>query len=204
MKRLHSFLFLIFYFLQTINLIKKGLALKLVIPFLLITFSMFSFQCKKSNPNSDNGLPPATQTGQGVFACRVNGEPWISKRGRPDMGGSLSKDTLIAKGTTTLKNGDIETFVIYLRGTFNLNQKEYLLNDTTNSYILYLRVNSGDCFQNNAGYGAVIKKFDTGKLMVTKADSISKIIAGTFSFQIPTDYCDTLKVTDGRFDIKYQ
>lgn len=37
---------------------------------------MFGFQRKKSNPNSDNGLPPATQTGQGIFACKVNGEPW--------------------------------------------------------------------------------------------------------------------------------
>ncbi len=178
--------------------------MKLSFPFLLFAISIFGFHCKKNNPNSDSALPPATQTGQGVFACLVNGEPWISMNGRPDLGGNLTNDSLIVKGTSRLTDGEIETFVIYLLGTFRPGKKEYLLNDTVNSYILHLRSRNGNCFQNNASYGGVIQKIGNGNLTITKADSVSKILSGTFSFDLPTDFCGISKVTDGRFDIKYQ
>ena len=85
-----------------------------------------------------------------------------------------------------------------------MNRKTYILNDTTNSYILYLRVRNGSCFHSNISYGGVLKKLNNGNLTITKADSVLKIISGTFNFDLPTDFCDTLKITDGRFDIKYQ
>jgi hypothetical protein len=42
-----------------------------------------------------------------------------------------------------------------------------------------------------------------GELALTKLDKINKIASGTFNCIIPIPNCDTLKVTDGRFDIKY-
>jgi hypothetical protein len=54
-----------------------------------------------------------------------------------------------------------------------------------------------------AGYGVGRGKSFQGELKLSKVDVSNKIISGTFWFNIKTDFCDTLKITDGRFDIKY-
>lgn len=108
--------------------------MKVLLFFLLPAICILSFQCKKSNPNSDNGLPPATQTGQGMFACRVNGLPWISDRGIYNIGGGLNNDTFDIFGTKKYNDGHIERLIIRLEGIFKTNQQVYQLNDTTNAY----------------------------------------------------------------------
>lgn len=45
---------------------------------------------------------------------------------------------------------------------------------------------------------------EKGKLEITKLDTTNHIIAGTFEFTVWKEDCDTIRVTDGRFDIKYQ
>lgn len=116
----------------------KQTALLLMLAFTTLTAS----ECKKPkpDPNSDNGLPPATQTGQGVFACKVNGQPWISERGLRNMGGGLHGDTLSAFGSMTLEDESIELFQLVLSGTYDPSKQVYQLNDTSNAYIDYLKV----------------------------------------------------------------
>ncbi len=161
---------------------------------------LFGIHCKKNNPNSDNGLPPATQTGQGVFACRMNGEPWISKRGRPDMGVYYTTDTLITGGTVS-DNAFLESLNINLLGIFSTAKQVYQLTDSAKAFVAYSRVGGTQCF-NGGNYGGITKKITNGTVTITKADTVNKIFSGTFNFVIPTDFCDTLKITDGRFDIK--
>ena len=43
----------------------------------------------------------------------------------------------------------------------------------------------------------------SGELFITKLDSINQIVSGTFWFQAVNDRGDTVKVTDGRFDMRY-
>jgi hypothetical protein len=165
-----------------------------------------SFQCKKpkADPNSDNGLPPATQEGKNVFACKVNGQPWISQRGLRNMGGGLHGDTLSVFGTKELEDGPIESLELVLLGTHDDSKQVYKLNDTTTAYAVYTTTRASQCFNIAGGFGGVVyKKVAGGQLTITKADPSAKIIAGTFSFTVPRDYCDTLKVTEGRFDVKY-
>jgi len=163
---------------------------------------MFGFQCKKSNSNNDNGLPPATETGQGVFACRINGEPWISKRGRPDMAIYYSHDTLTIRGTTS-ENSIYESFILSLVGTYNITKQVYEFNDTSKAFVLYLKYGIDPCFTRGP-YGNVERRLTGGALSITKVDTLQKFFSGTFRFDVPTDFCDILKITDGRFDIKYQ
>ena len=180
----------------------KQTSLLLIMAFIALTSS----ECKKSkfDPNSDNGLPPATQVGQGVFACKVNGQPWISESGLRNMGGGLQGDTLSAFGTVDLEDGPIEHYQVILLGVYDSSRQVYELNNTTNAYAVYRRTRGEQCFNIAGGFGGVIsKKITGGRLTITKADPSAKIIAGTFSFAVPTDYCDTLRVTEGRFDIKY-
>ena len=42
-----------------------------------------------------------------------------------------------------------------------------------------------------------------GTLTITHFDSINYIVAGTFEFTTTTEGCDTIRVTNGRFDIPY-
>ena len=41
-----------------------------------------------------------------------------------------------------------------------------------------------------------------GKLTITKFDLENQIISGTFEFTLTKPGCDTIKVTQGRFDMK--
>ena len=43
----------------------------------------------------------------------------------------------------------------------------------------------------------------TGKLNIAYFDTVNHIISGTFSFKLWKAGCDTLNITDGRFDMKY-
>jgi len=47
-------------------------------------------------------------------------------------------------------------------------------------------------------------KTSTGMLTITKLDAVKHIISGTFYFNAVDDFADTIKITDGRFDLLYQ
>lgn len=179
----------------------KTLLILLGIPFLLI-----SSECKKhhTNPYSDNGLPPATQTGANTFACRVNGEVWIVKPafGISVISGGISNDTLGVLGTTLKKNSDFWGDLYIWIGYFDSSKQKYSLDDSINSYIMYNTNKS--CFTRTGGYGVGNAKSTDGELTLTRVDTVNKIISGTFWATIPTAYCDTLHITQGRFDIDYR
>lgn len=170
---------------------------------LLLTLFSFTSSCKKDK-NKEPELPPATQEGKGVFACKINGKVWISENGQRKMNGGVVGDTLSAFGTTQLNDGRIESLEILLLGSYYDNVKYYNLNDTISAYAVYIKSSATDCFSvSSLGYGKnVYKKVVGGSLTITKADKVNNIVSGTFSFNVPTDYCDTLQITEGRFDIK--
>lgn len=166
---------------------------------LLVLFLFSCTACKKhKQPNPDNpyGLPNATQTGANVFACRVNGQNWISKSGSLYIRGGLQNSELAVSGFYE------QTMGINLNN-FSHSYLSYQLSDTINSYGLY-QVNNSCLLNPSGGFGGVtLVKSTNGLLTLTNVDTIKKILSGTFWFNIKTDYCDTLKITDGRFDIKY-
>jgi hypothetical protein len=43
----------------------------------------------------------------------------------------------------------------------------------------------------------------SGTLTITKFDQSSFMISGLFEFTQALDECDTMRVTDGRFDVKF-
>ncbi|WP_298390869.1 DUF6252 family protein [Hydrotalea sp.] len=156
--------------------------------------------CKKTaNPPPDNpyGLPNATQTGANIFACLINGTPWIFRGGGYAILNAKVRDTAFSIGAY-----DSTTTIIYVLSVPSTN-KIYRLNDTTKVY--GLRTVEKSCFQNYInGYGNIvpIKSYD-GEVHLTKVDSVNKIISGTFWFHIKTDYCDTIKISNGRFDCQF-
>ena len=170
----------------------------------IVCVTSLSFQCRKDKPDVQNELPPVTQSGQNIFACHINGDSWISDKGLSNMGGAISSDSFDVVGTRQYSDGHLEKLLIRLYGSYNPSITTYSLNNTTTSYAIYNRTSAKSCFSISGGYGDVIvRKVTGGTVTITKRDTINRIISGTFSFYVPTDFCDTLKVTDGRFDIKY-
>ncbi|MDP3665672.1 MAG: DUF6252 family protein [Sediminibacterium sp.] len=157
-------------------------------------------QCKKSvGPPPDNpyGLPNATQTGANTMACLINGTPWIFKWRLWTSLNAKVNDTAFSIGAF-----DSTSTIIYVISKPS-SDKIYRLNDTAKVY--GLRTVEKNCFQNPiGGYGNIvpIKSYE-GEVHLTKVDNVNKIISGTFWFQIKTDYCDTIKITNGRFDCQY-
>ncbi|MGN6438873.1 MAG: hypothetical protein ACTHMM_20180 [Agriterribacter sp.] len=67
------------YFVSFLNANMKPLTLIL---FALATYSFLaSSQCRKNktDPNTPNGLPPATQEGKNTLGFLLNGQPWTPK-----------------------------------------------------------------------------------------------------------------------------
>jgi hypothetical protein len=62
---------------------------------------------------------------------------------------------------------------------------------------LAIFVNNGEsCYY---GYDNTI----SGKLIITNLDQINFIVSGKFEFSTITDNCETINITNGRFDLQY-
>ncbi len=167
--------------------------------FLASLFLILFAACKKQKPQlqADNpyGLPNATQSGVNIFACRINGENWISKESSFDLGGSVINDTLAAKGT--YHGIGVETIYVLLKGNL---QEGKLYNISNNNSIIYTTTKL--CNSNIIDFYNYLS--NNGQIKLTKLDRTNKIIAGSFFFNVIRQNCnDTLKITDGRFDIHY-
>ena len=149
-------------------------------------------------------LPPITQEGKNTFGCLVNGEVWLPKGKPRDFKLDLSYDPTYKNGSFSLAanqyndSGLSQSIVI---GGSNLS--------TNGSYSLDFVPKS-----NYAGYFTDYLKgcdyFDksqdfyrTGMLTISQLDLVKHIISGTFEFTVYQSNCDTLKVSQGRFDMKF-
>ncbi len=101
----------------------------------ILTVLLFS-QCKKNQAKLDDGLPKATQIGANIFACKVNGENWISKKSSGRLGGGISNDTFFIYGSNPQTTHYYERFDIR-NNHFSNNLSKFMLTDTIISYVLF-------------------------------------------------------------------
>lgn len=170
-------------------------------------------QCKKSHPDPakpEDQLPPATQTGAGTFGCLLNGQPWTPS-------GNLTTPNFLALYDPTYHNGNLD--VRTYRNIDKLSNKQYLSfgGDSINKVGLYHFITSNTfpmrgprtvyfsddnksspCNYYNYFPGTTTK----GQLTITRLDKQQGIISGTFNFTLSQPGCDTIKITQGRFDYK--
>jgi hypothetical protein len=156
----------------------------------------FNFNNTPSTPKPDE-LPPATEEGKNTFGCLVNGQVWLIK-GNPAL---------------NLYNCQ------YINGRFNLGITHETLDKTVNQTFIiscqngvYLGPFSLTKFpENGARFADYNSNFDfrnynnnPGLLNITKIDTLKRIIAGTFEMNMINQKFDTIHITQGRFDMKYQ
>jgi len=194
--------------------------IKLCYSLLLLLVGVTSIQCNKTT-DDPNDLPPETQTGAGNFACKINGVVW--KYNNPDyqfldnrprtnwsfdpneMGGTIRIVALKYYNPTSSANYD--EIINLISDSLNTSKVKYLVKNGYNYGFTYeilvpKNKNCGDF--NSSGVNDSKKVFDnSGKLTITKLDLTKRIISGVFNCTINETGCDTLKITDGRFDLKY-
>jgi hypothetical protein len=159
-------------------------------------------------------LPCATQTGKNTFGCYINGAAWVA---------DIAPYVLDPTAHKIQANFDEIGHGTDNRSYLFLSVKR--INDTTNGFInLHIEPVTKIGEINNANaekvYGSsIILKKDKGNIVGTlwfdldtlfdykfeimHLDTVKNIVAGRFSFTGTTSSKDTIKVTEGRFDVIY-
>ena len=155
--------------------------------------------CKKDAPDPAGQLPPATQTGANTLGCLVNGVPWTPQGNNGSSNYSVSYDqnpygVLDARAYRYQQPTDNFQYLILfareLRGP-----KSYDLRDLVNTRVSwYDKLTGCDLSSDDAN------TYHKGTLTITRLDRQAGIISGTFAFTLAKPGCDTVRVTQGRFD----
>lgn len=163
-------------------------------------------QCKKTSRPLVN-LPPATQSGANTFGCLLNGQPWLPTYGylgsTPPLrvtydpnygGGSLQiRAYRIVSGLPDGQN-------MLIGGSSISSPGSYVISSVGPAGVTYSTgLQSGPC-QEYYIYNKAPGFSMNGQLDIIRLDQTKGIIAGTFAFTLAQTGCDTLKVTQGRFD----
>ncbi|GGG30925.1 DUF6252 family protein [Pontibacter amylolyticus] len=171
---------------------------------MLLLLPLLFAACKKDELKL---LPDATQTGADTMGAMVNNKAWVANGGAgfnppdPVEGGYLASRSYDETRNNVLISAyrkDKTGFQLYLR---NVSQPgEYSLNSTTNLF--------GGELKQPQNYGAyyipgklyMTTSRYTGKVIVTRADTVNRIVSGIFAFKAVHGK-DTVTVTNGRFDV---
>jgi hypothetical protein len=158
--------------------------------------------CKKNNVES--GLPPATQEGKNTCGFLVNGKVWLPRgdNGYPNL--SCSYDETFMGGAFNINGYRYESD---LRSTFAVSGRDIV---GTGIYKLNMNFDRSTYFSidpTNSTY-CVYEWYDTipnhnAFLTITKLDKVNRIVAGTFEFAHLKQGCHEVRITKGRFDMKF-
>jgi hypothetical protein len=174
---------------------------KIILAFLIL--SLFSYsKCEKDKPDS-NGLPAATQEGKNTLGFLLNGQPWVPQGFNGTANLSIDVDFDFTNGIFNLVgyrtiNTKTEQFTIGISDSLSLIGIPYTFRIRPNSIfgISYTRTVC-DYFSKD------IATTGSGTMTITKLDRTDRIISGTFNATLSKADCEMVKITDGRFDMKF-
>ena len=174
-----------------------------ILSLLSLLFIFSSCPKNGTNPTTNPQLPPATQTGANTFGCLVNGKVWLPNR---NNGPSLEVQYYRGLFLLTAANQKDSQSVSWAYQTINALGTYYFKSAPITgggSGSEFYDINSNCDFKSN------IKDSINTYITITKLDSLNRIISGTFNMiYLPAintmrGTCDTVKITNGRFDAKY-
>ena len=178
---------------------------------LVTVFLIFSITSCKKNKNIApiDQLSPETQTGKNTFGCLVDGKVFLPK------GPSLNP--ILQCAYQYLQTNYSKGYFFQLGASQRGNKELELLSVSLGTDSL--QISSGQSYKLKEGKGnagAQVSKYSgytmefflttnstEGELFITKLDEINQIVSGTFWFNAVNENGDTVKVTDGRFDMQY-
>jgi hypothetical protein len=144
-------------------------------------------------------LPPATQTGANTIGCLVNGQPWTPQGFDGSSNYSISYD----------QRGGVFDLRTYRYQQEPNNNYQYIILEASRLY-----ASKSYSFQDSINTKAAIDDrltgcdlssheqgtYHKGTLTITRFNLNASIISGTFDFVLAKPGCDTVRVTQGRFD----
>jgi len=192
-------------FCQVIVTIKIYTMKRLKLPIgIIVLYCLLCFaQCKKSNPDS-NGLPAATQDGKNTLGFLLNGQPWKPQGSNGTANLSIDFDAGFNNGVCgisayrIISSNNREYFKLGIIDSLNFYTAPFTI-PLTNSGLALFYFSDNNCLLISTESGTNV----TGNLSVSKLDRINRIIAGTFSATLSKTGCPEIKITDGRFDMKF-
>ncbi len=160
-------------------------------------------QCKKHDPDPLEQLPPATQTGANTFGCLVNGKPWTPQGYNGSSNYSIDYDSGLNGGIFDLRtyrypepgNSNSQQYIILYANQVSKPGTYYFRNTKQTRASLQDRLSS--CYWSSRDSATTYRR---GALTITRLDLQAGIISGTFDFTLYQPGCDTIRVTQGRFD----
>jgi hypothetical protein len=140
-------------------------------------------------------LPPITTTGEGVFACKINGVNWQRCRG-----GFFEPSSLKGEWHSVLKI----FYLIAMRscGDFDDSMSIHAAIDSVGVYPLE-RATYGnfDIECQDVADPYILLDGADNRVEILNLDTVKTIVSGTFQCTLVHEKCgDTLFITDGRFD----
>ena len=176
-------------------------ALCLLLPALLL------LQCgKKHDPSPLEQLPPATQTGANTFGCLLNGQAWTPNGNSGSGTGnySVAYDPTYNGGELTI--GALR-YTIQGRADSRQDMAMYLsdFKGTVGTYSLIMPHHQDISFfddNTHCNFFFGDPYYRRGTLTLTRFERQAHIASGTFEFTLYQPGCDSVKVTNGRFDKK--
>jgi hypothetical protein len=179
--------------------------------FFLIALILCSLTaCKKDKdingtgtpPPQQQQLPPITTEGKNTFGCLVNGEVWLPEV-KPyqmfiySLTSSYEFGNALIIARKSIKNGGV---LVVSEGVtlslYNFYQQGFIELSPYSGSAGQFRDGLADCT-------FVTDSVQKGSVNILKLDTVQKIISGTFEFTVGKLNCDTVRITDGRFDVKY-
>ena len=176
-----------------------------------ILFCTSMAACKKQNNNTTQTelekLPPITQTGANTFGCLVNGDAYLPNGRKPQNGGP----NIVAYVDPTFQGGAFyitghkyntpDSYISFGSGMFTVRGIYSLSNGFNTSSYKKTNLGSLSCELSSNDNGT----YKLGSFNITRYDRAGGIFSGTFEFTLfnANSSCgDTIKITNGRFDVK--
>ncbi|MEQ8927143.1 MAG: hypothetical protein RLO81_15085 [Fulvivirga sp.] len=181
-----------------------------------------------SNDEPQPTLPPITEEGLNTFGCYVDGELLLPKDGSPGIGsiGGGANGLMVYYLIDSATNSKGEKFgptyfailasnyvdkggdLIYLYIPSIFEGEDYTINEShghgsgassPHSHVL------GNLYDSDDQVTRYLSFPNSGKVTITRYDTIETIISGTFDLEMVDENSktDTIKITDGRFDINW-
>lgn len=186
---------------------KRTYSLIFILSLSILLFT--SLKCRKDKNEAPDTLPPITQTGANTFGCKVDGKIWApyAKCGFGNnpcgemsanvQGANMPNSSPFNIELTIGKesNNELSFFNVstYGNNNFPITSVGNKIDSISFSFvksgsIVYRAIN---------GFGI------NNSFIITKLDTINRIISGIFDITLYKSLLDSVRITEGRFDLKF-
>jgi hypothetical protein len=174
---------------------------------LIFTFCLWGCSCKKENNEPEQKKPEPTTDGRNTFYCEINGVPYYQKfvsglSDFPRITGSFSNSPSLEGMDFTITYPKGNKSELFAFSAINLKGKLNLSFPSDSNYFCFYQFIGGCDY-----YSSIKLRNQSGIIRFSRLDHNAGIFSGSFSLKMWSEnlsgsFCDTLKISNGIFDLK--